>query len=332
MSLLACVLLATSLFLTINHALIEQELNSQVLSNVTTGNIDANGPTSACAPMGVPKGHHGSDSCPFNFIVSLSQESLVQVQGSSSLVQLSASLVSGISTPVAVSSQGAPAGTEILFAPASARPSFSSAMTIGTSMETPLGQFNITILVAGGGFEKSAILSLLVVPIIHDMAIATAKVQGSATIGNIVLINATATNYGSVPEAFELRAYANATLVAVQSVSELAPTAIYAGQLFWNTTGYSPGVYSVLVTIPPVRGELNLLDNSREAGNVLLAQAPGSRPLPSPAASGGGQGFNYGRQLAIVAAIAEAAIVFVVVLRRKSKGSTGDASFGARKT
>jgi hypothetical protein len=196
-------------------------------------------------------------------------------------------------------------------------------MTIVTSPGTPLGQFNITVLAAGGGLQRSASLSLLVVPIVHEIAVVSALVQGTATVGSIVLINATVANYGSVFEAVELRVYANTTLIANQSLPKLAPTAILVDRLMWNTTGFSPGTYAVLVAVPPVQGELNLVDNSREAGKILLTQTPGSRPSPSPAASGGGQVFNYGRQLAIVAAIAEAAVVFVLVLRGRRKNSTG---------
>src|SRR5207253_5414355 len=96
--------------------------------------------------------------------------------------------------------------------------------------------------------------------------------------------------------------------VAGRSLPNLAPGATYASRLMWNTSGFSPGTYTVLVAVPPVPGELNLLDNSREAGQMILTQSPSSGPSPSPAASGSAQGLNYGRQLAIVAAIAEAAI------------------------
>ena len=99
----------------------------------------------------------------------------------------------------------------------------------------------------------------------------------------------------------------------------------------WNTSGFSPGTYRVLVAVPPVPGELNLLDNSREAGQMILTQSPGSGPSPSPAASGSAQGLNYGRQLAIVAAIVEAVIVFLVVVRSKREAPTGNASAGTRK-
>jgi CARDB protein len=312
-------LLATSLFLAIDHAaLIEQNLSSQGHASLKSGIFDPNRPIGICAPTGsVSKGPHGSGSCALNFVLLLSQASLTQVQGSSSLVQLSVALVSGVTVPVTMSVQGVPAGAAILFAPTSAKPSFSSTMTIATSAATPLGQFNITILASGGGLEKSAILSLLVVPIVHDIAIVSALVQETATVGSIVSINATVANYGSVSEAFELRAYANTTLVADLSGLKLAPSAIYAGRLMWNTTGFSPGAYKVLVTIPPVQGELDLLENSREAGKMLLTATPGPQPSPSPAAPGTGQAFNYGRQLAIVAAIAEAATVFLVVFRRK---------------
>jgi CARDB len=329
---LACVLLAISLIVTFDHGLIAQELSSQFLPKLTTGNVDANRPISTCAPTNsIAKGHHGLGNCPPNFTLALSQESIIQVQGSSSLVQLSVTLVSGSSTPVALTGQGLPAGTQIQFAPESARPSFSSIMTITTSGATPLGQFNITVFATSGGFVESEILSLLIVPTVHDIAVVSATVPGTATVGNTVSINATVGNYGSVFEEFELQAYANASLVAKLSMLRLAPSAVDVGRLTWNTTGFSPGLYTIFVVVPPVQGELNSLDNSRDAGKILLTRAPGSTPSPSPAASGGGQVFNYGRQLAIIAAIAEVAVVILAVLRRKGKGSTGDGSMGSRK-
>lgn len=218
----------------------------------------------------------------------------------------------------------------ILFDPESARPSFSSTMTIATSAETPLGQFNLTIFAAGGGLMKSATLLLTVVPIVHDIAVLSAMVQRTATVGSIVPINATVANYGSVTEEVGLRASANTSLVAEISV-KLAPSTAYAGRLVWNTTGFSPGTYTILVTVPVVHSELNLIGNSREAGKITLTQIPISKPSPSPAAPGGGLGFNYGRQLAILAAIAEVAIVFLVVLRSKGKSSTRDPSAAARR-
>jgi len=190
----------------------------------------------------------------------------------------------------------------------------------------------MTVLATGGGLEKSAVLSLLVVPIVHDIAVVSVSVRAKAIVGSVVPINATVANYGSVSETFDVRAYVNATLIAGQSVPKLMPAAIYTIRLMWNTTGYSPGTYTILVAVPPVQGELNLLDNSREAAQVLLIQTPGSGPGPSPAASNGSaQGFTYGRQLAIVVAIAEVAMVFLLFLRRKEKGPTGNALVGTRK-
>src|SRR3989442_12423294 len=96
------------------------------------------------------------------------------------------------------------AATEILFAPTSGRSSFSSAMTIATSAETPLGRFNMTVLATGGGLEKSAVLSLVVVPIVHEIAVVSASVRTTAIDGSVVPINATGPNYGSEAEAFKL--------------------------------------------------------------------------------------------------------------------------------
>jgi len=305
--------------------MMEQELNSRFLPKIGSGNVDANRPIGTCAPTGnAPKWHHDSGNCPFNFSLSMSQKNLTQLQGSTSSVLLSVTLISGVSVPVTLSAQGAPSGTEILFTPASAKPSFSSTVTITTSADTPLGQFNLTVVAAGGGLERSTTLSILLVPIVHDITVVSARVQETAIAGSIVWINATVANYGSLTEAFEIQAYANTTLVADHSVPKLAAATTMADRLTWNTKGFSPGTYTVLVTVPPVPSELNVLDNSREAGKMILIQNPGSIPGPSPAASGGGQGSNYGRQLAIFAAIAEVALVFLLVLRRKSRNATGN--------
>jgi hypothetical protein len=334
--------------------MVEQELSGRVVPNPWSGYLDGKRPVSICGTEGlgqatssmqsgsttnnVAEEDEDTPTCPISFTLSLSPTNLKQDQQSTSLVHALVTYLSGTPAQVTMSAKGVPAATVILFAPMSGRPSFSSALTITTSAQTPVGRFNITVLARGGGLEKSAMLSLevlpslQVVPPVHDIAIVSAWVRETATIGSIVSINATVSNHGSSSETFELQAYANATRVADQSVFKLAPAAIYMGQLMWNTTGYRPGNYTVVVVVPPVQGELSLLDNSREAGQIILTQGPGSGPGPSPAASGKGQGFIYGRQLAIVAAIAEAAIVFLAVLRSKSKGSTGNASVKPRRT
>src|SRR5260370_11906689 len=78
-SLLLCVLLATSLFLAIDNArLIEQELSSLGHPYLGSGSFDPNRPIGACVPVGgIPKVHHGEGSLPLNFVFSLSHESLL---------------------------------------------------------------------------------------------------------------------------------------------------------------------------------------------------------------------------------------------------------------
>src|SRR5260370_9205672 len=123
-SLLLCVLLATSLFLAIDNArLIEQELSSLGHPYLGSGSFDPNRPIGACVPVGgIPKVHHGGGSCPLNFVLSLSPESLIEVQGATSLVQLSVTLVSGVSVPVTLSAHRTPHNTHILFCPPSRQP------------------------------------------------------------------------------------------------------------------------------------------------------------------------------------------------------------------
>src|SRR5260370_26297757 len=102
------------------------------------------------------------------------------------------------------------------------------------------------------------------------MAVVSALVPATATVRSVVSINATVDNYGSVSETFELRAYANTSLVAQLSGLRLAPSAIYEGRLMWNSTGFTPSTYNILVTDPAVQGELNQLDNTSEASKTLL--------------------------------------------------------------
>jgi len=343
-----------ALYLAIDRGtMVEQELSGRVVPNPWSSYLHGNRPMSICRTDGLGQAASSMQSgsttsniaeededtpkCPISFTLSLSPPNLKQDQQSTSLVHALVTYLSGTPAQVTMSAKGVPAATEILFAPMSGRPSFSSALTITTSAQTPVGRYNVTVLARGGGLEKSAILSLEVIPLpqvvppVHDVAVVSASVQKTATVGSIVLINVTASNNGSTPETFHLQAYANTTQVADQSVLKLEPTAIDVTRLIWNTTGYSPGTYAVVVVVPPVQGELSSLDNSQEAGNITLTQTPGSVPGPSPAASGNGQGFIYGRQLAIVAAIAEAAIVFLAVLRSKGKSSTGNVSVKSRR-
>src|SRR5437667_9999754 len=80
-SLLAYVILAISMSFAIDHAaLIEQQLNSQLLPALRS-NVDANRPISMCELSGtVPAGHRGDGNCPPNFTLSLRQQSRVEAR------------------------------------------------------------------------------------------------------------------------------------------------------------------------------------------------------------------------------------------------------------
>src|SRR3989442_5652766 len=136
-----------SLYVAIDQSvLIEQGLSGQVVPEPWVGYLDANRPISTCRTDGfgqssssmqtgstvgnVAEEDHDTRACPINFSLTLSPVNLKQVQGSSTLVHVLVTLVSGTPAQVTMSARGMPAATEILFAPISGRPSFLSAMTI----------------------------------------------------------------------------------------------------------------------------------------------------------------------------------------------------------
>lgn len=190
-------------------------------------------------------------------------------------------------------------------------------MTITTSAGTPLGWSNLTVIASGRGFEGSAVLFLLVVPVVHEIAVISANVPRNATAGTIVRVNATVANYGSIAETFAIDLYANETRIAEQSPITLQALAKYDTSLAWNTTGFGVGSYTIVVAVPPVVGELNVADNTYRAGQLLLLQTiPAGPPVPSPPAHAKEVlGLSYGRELAVAAALGEVALVFIVLAR-----------------
>ncbi|TMI24228.1 hypothetical protein E6H24_07350 [Candidatus Bathyarchaeota archaeon] len=170
------------------------------------------------------------------------------------------------------------------------------------------------------GIEKSATVSVLVVPEIHNLVITSGFAPLNATVGGVVVVNVTVANYGSVSEIFDLREHANLTMVAEQNHLLLAPLARYTTSLSWNTTGFSEGVYSIVVNVRPAPGEVNLSDENFNVGQLSLGPRPTAQPSPTPAAPGEGpSGLSYGRELAIIVALGEVIAVLLVFVRRRSR-------------
>src|SRR2546430_11812392 len=273
--------------------------------DLQTNPSNGNRPNSQCIPI-------------FNIL--LSQNNLTLIQGSRRSLSVFLSTASEFSPPINLSAESVPAGVEVLFAPSSGRSAFSSVVTIFASAQAVLGLSEVAVVARVMGIEKSATVSVLVVPEIHNLVITSGFAPLNATVGGVVVVNVTVANYGSVSEIFDLREHANLTMVAEQNHLLLAPLARYTTSLSWNTTGFSEGVYSIVVNVRPAPGEVNLSDENFNVGQLSLGPRPTAQPSPTPAAPGEGpSGLSYGRELAIIVALGEVIAVLLVFVRRRSR-------------
>jgi hypothetical protein len=195
-------------------------------------------------------------------------------------------------------------------------------MTVNASAEAALGLSVVTVLASVMDIQESATLSVLIIPEIHDLVIISSSVPQSAIIGNVVEVNATVANYGSMSETFDLQVYANETLAAERQAITLVPLALDSITLSWNTTGFLSGSYDIIVRVHPVLQETNLGNDSFLAGRVLLEQGSNAKPTPPPPASGSGlPGLIYGRELVIIGALSEVVVVVLLFVRARLRSS-----------
>jgi hypothetical protein len=80
--------------------------------------------------------------------------------------------------------------------------------------------------------------------------------------GFTVHVNVTVLNLGTFTESFSVTAYANATVIAVESVTDLPPGNQVILTFLWNATGYVIANYLLSAYAAPVPGETNVADNT----------------------------------------------------------------------
>ena len=83
-------------------------------------------------------------------------------------------------------------------------------------------------------------------------------------------VNASIANEGNFTETFSIILYANTTVVDVQIVNNMPNGTVIMFTLTWNTTGFTKGNYTTSVHIPPVLGEIDIVDNTLVDGWVLV--------------------------------------------------------------
>jgi len=100
-------------------------------------------------------------------------------------------------------------------------------------------------------------------PEISDVAVT--KIVTSQTVveqGQSLLINVTVQNKGDYAENFNVTAYYDSTAIETQTVTSLAPTSSTTLTFNWNTTGVSPGGYTIFAKASIVPGETDITNNA----------------------------------------------------------------------
>jgi hypothetical protein len=146
---------------------------------------------------------------------------------------------------------------------------------------------------------------------LHDMAIIALQAPTTGTPGDLIHVNVTVANYGSLVETVVVELQANQTrILAVESVS-VRPFSTSIVNLSWNTTGYSPSTYHLSALALPVQGETNLANNSYGPVIVRLTEPP-TGPSPSSSLTG----FGLATEEVILISLAEAVLGLYIIGRR----------------
>jgi hypothetical protein len=220
----------------------------------------------------------------FDYTISLSQRMLSVVQGESATAELNVILNRGLSEMVMLAALSSPPGASVELTPNTGMPSYSSKITLTTSSLTASGNYTLEILgVSASGLVKSTTLSLTVMPGVHNVTVSHLQSPTTAVVGDLVLVNVTVANHGSFSETLDVQIQVNGTLTAEIGSVQVQRLGQAVVALGWNTTGYSPGAYSIIARVTLVKGEENLGNNSQVANIVLKSrpQTPSAQPVPT---------------------------------------------------
>jgi len=137
---------------------------------------------------------------------------------------------------------------------------------------TPINLTQTSMLNINGQPITHEVYHGIFIGLIRDVAIINLYPDISiAYQGWLVKISLTVKNKGNLTETFEVKLYANTTLIAVTNVTDLPPENELNITLTWNTTASQAcRFYKIRAEIPPVPYELNTADNTYEDGGVKI--------------------------------------------------------------
>lgn len=97
---------------------------------------------------------------------------------------------------------------------------------------------------------------------VHDISVINISVPFNEICSSeMIILNVTVRNKGTVPESFNVTVYYNNTVIETKRISNLTESSNITLTYSWNTTAVSPGVYRLKAESDVVAGETNVDDN-----------------------------------------------------------------------
>ncbi len=111
---------------------------------------------------------------------------------------------------------------------------------------------------------------------VHDLAVLNVTTSNTTVVrGDNVSITVTVANQGTTNETFDVRCYANSTLIGYTSVSLTAGENVTLPAFIWDTTGVPRGNYIIKAIALSVPLEVDVSDNFRNADSPVEVRIKG---------------------------------------------------------
>jgi len=116
--------------------------------------------------------------------------------------------------------------------------------------------------------------------LIHNVAITSVEASSAEVkAGESVSVTVVAKNKGAVPETFDVKAWANYTLIGMETLSNLAPGANETLTFNWDTKDVAEGLYTIKAEATIVPEEIDTTDNEYVDGTIKVTQLGQTWPI-----------------------------------------------------
>ncbi len=212
---------------------------------------------------------------PFDYHVSVSPSSATVKQGESTSAIVTVTLDTGLTQTVTLGGTELPSGATVSFSPPSGNPTYTSTMTITTSLSIAAGTYPISIAGSPSGAtpaDEVATFTLTVSQIVHDVVASdvTASPLNVLRPPDIhTTISVVVSNMGTEIETFSVTAFVGAMALPSQTVSNLGAGMSQTSTFTVNTSTLADGSYLIRAEAV-LAGDANPANNSKDDGTLVV--------------------------------------------------------------